>query len=332
MRNAGRTVLYQQLPLKKPFLVQIFPVYGCNFRCGYCLHALPRSRHGFISNTAVMEMSVYRRCIDSLAAEEGKIRMLRFAGIGEPLLHPELPEMIAYAREKAVAEKIDVVTNAALLTPALSDRLVAAGLSTLRVSLEGLSSEEYRENASAAVDFDELVANLRYFYEHAGDTRVYVKIIDYMLRGDPEREACFHSLFDGISHITAVEHLTPTVEGIDYDAFKGDVDFSLTQDGERRGNVRICPQAFYILQCNPDGSLVPCCSTRYPVVETDSDDLLAAWNGETLTRLRLSLLRGDPPEACKTCTLYQFGTYPEDVLDGHETELIEKYSALLKEI
>ena len=31
-----RIILGEVLPLEIPFLIQIFPVYGCNFKCEYC--------------------------------------------------------------------------------------------------------------------------------------------------------------------------------------------------------------------------------------------------------------------------------------------------------
>lgn len=327
MKDSGRSILREALPLKAPYLVQIFPCYGCNFRCSFCLHTLPREKHGFISDAALMDMELYRRAIDDMVSVWGTVKMLRFAAIGEPLLHPRIAEMVAYAKEKQAADRIDIVTNGALLTPELSERLIKAGLTTLRVSIEGLSAEEYRENCRAEIDFEKLLSNLRWFYERCGGTKVYIKIIDYMLRGDAEREKRFHELFDPISHVTAVEHLTPTVDEIDYSTFSGDADFSMTQDGVRRQPVRVCPQPFYMIQLNPDGALVPCCSTRYPVVVRGQSPG-EAWSGKELIGFRLDLLRGGRNDVCASCSLYQYGTYPEDVLDGYEASLIEKYSAL----
>lgn len=329
MKQENRTILHQNLPLKVPYLLQIFPCYACNFRCQYCLHALPASDHGFISGQKFMDMDVFRRVVDDLADKGQRVKMLRFAGIGEPLLHPQIAEMVSYAVRRDVAGQVDIVTNASLLTPELSDRLLAAGLSTLRVSIEGLSTEEYERNACVRVDFTKLVNNIRYYFERCGSSKVYVKIIDYMLKGDPERERRFYDLFRPISHTTAIEHLTPTVENIDYQSFSGDVNFSQTQDGECVHPIQICPQAFYMLQCNPDGSFVPCCSTQYPiVVQRKERTIQGVWNGQELTSFRCGLLKGTKAEACKRCTLYQYGAYPEDILDGHEDELLARYNSI----
>lgn len=328
MKQDNRMILYQNLPLELPYLLQIFPCYACNFRCQYCLHALPVSEHGFISNQKFMEMDVFRRVIDDLADRGQQIKMLRFAGIGEPLLHPQIAEMVAYAVKRNVAQQVDIVTNASLLSPELSDLLLEAGLSTLRVSIEGLSGEAYQKNVGVQIDFSKLIGNIRYFFEHCGNSRVYVKIIDYMLGGRPEQQQRFYDLFRPISHTIAVEHLTPTVENINYGDFSGNVSFSQTQDGEKLNRIRICPQAFYMLQCNPDGSFVPCCSTQYPiVVQRKGRSLQEVWNGCELTAFRCGLLKDTKADACTRCTLYQYGAYPEDILDGHEEELLTRYDA-----
>ena len=214
----------------------------------------------------------------------------------------------------------------------MSDALIDAGLTTLCVSIEGLSTEDYQENTKIAFSFDQLVNNLQYFYDHRRNTKVYIKIIDYMLRGDKAREQRFHKVFDPISDVATIEHLTPTIAEIDYKEFSGAIDFSLTQDGESRQNIKVCPQPFYMLQLNPDGYFTACCSMRYPLVIDGTDKTLPdVWNGEELTQLRLSLLQGEKNEVCRHCTLYQYGTYPEDVLDGHAIDLIKKYRFLCED-
>lgn len=329
MKQGNRSVLYQALPLKRPYLVQIFPCYACNFKCQYCIHALPASKHGSISSKKFMDIDVFQRVINDLASPEERIKMLRFAGLGEPLLHPQISEMVSYAVQKNVADQVDIVTNASMLTHDLSDRLLAAGLSTLRVSIEGLSCEEYEKNAGMRVDFSKIQDNIRYYYEHSKNSKVYVKIIDYMLADNPDKEREFYRIFKPISHMAAIEHLTPTVEEIDYQSFSSGVDFSLTQDGETRRAINICPQPFYMLQCNPDGSFVPCCSSKYPIVLSGrGGSLSSVWNGKELNTFRYGLLNGCKTDVCSQCSLYQYGAYPEDILDGHEMELKEKYSAL----
>ncbi len=329
MKAQNRTPLHEVLPLPAPYLVQIFPSYSCNFKCSFCLYALPKKEHGYISDKTLMDFELYKGVIDDMAAAGWRLKMLRFAAIGEPLLHPQIADMVAYAVEKQIADTVDIVTNASLLTQALSDKLIAAGLSNLRVSLEGLSAKDYKANCGVELDFEQLKANLRYYYEHCGNSRVYVKIIDYMLHNDAAREKMFYDSFEPISHSIAVEHLTPTIEGIDYDKIAEGAELSLTQDGNTLRNVSICPQPFYMIQLNPDGNLVPCCSMRYPAVfeNVTETGIVRAWNSDLQNKFRINMLGGvkTVSEVCAKCSLYQYGIHDSDIIDGHEKKLIDRF-------
>jgi MoaA/NifB/PqqE/SkfB family radical SAM enzyme len=167
-----RTKLADVLPLDTPFLVQIFPAYACDFSCNYCIHSLPTEKRGFIANKSIMDFDFYKKCINDLKEFPQKIKMLRFAATGEPLLHPKIAEMVKYAKEKDVANSLDIVTNASLLTKELSDKLIDAGLDWLRISVQGLSSDKYKEVCGVEIDFNNFVESIRYFYNNRGSTKI----------------------------------------------------------------------------------------------------------------------------------------------------------------
>jgi len=79
-----RTKLADVIPLDTPFVVQIFPVYACNFKCCYCIFSIDKSKRGFISDKIVMDFDLYKKCIDEIALFPNKVKVLRFVGIGEP--------------------------------------------------------------------------------------------------------------------------------------------------------------------------------------------------------------------------------------------------------
>jgi radical SAM protein with 4Fe4S-binding SPASM domain len=324
-----REPLMKALPLEMPYLIQIFPVYACNFRCGYCIHALDRSRHGYISDEVYMPFERYKKVIDDIKSVGKKIKMLRFAAIGEPLLHPRIPNMVEYAVKCDVADSVDIVTNASLLTHELSDKLINAGLSKLRISLEGVSSDDYREHSSAQVDYDRLVENIGYFYEHAGNTKMYIKIIDYMVQDDGKKERFFQT-FSPITHDIAIEHLTPTISEIDYDDLSGGMKTDKPQNGEVLQESQICPQPFYMMQINPDGNVVPCCSMKYPRVlgNVDKNTVQDIWRGAEYKSFCRQLLDGVEHMdcACRECRLYLYDMHAEDRLDEAADRLKVIYS------
>lgn len=322
--SGQRTILAEALPLDTPFLVQMFPVYACNFSCNYCIHSLPSDKRGFVASKGLMDFEFYKKCIDDLKEFPQKVKMLRFAATGEPLLHPRIAEMIEYAKKKDIARTIDIVTNASPLTKELSDDLIAAGLDWLRVSVQGTSSEKYQELCGVRVDFDKFIEGISYFYTHRKNTRVYVKIIDAAL--DDDEEDKFYDIFGSISDKIAIEHLTPAVADIDYSKLS-DKPLQVSQNGNAVQIADICPQPFYMMQINPDYNVVPCCSMRTAAVcgNAKEESLLEIWNGKVMRAFRVKLLEHKKNLICQECEAYRFGMFEEDVLDGNEERLLVKY-------
>lgn len=324
-----RECLACALPLEMPYLIQIFPVYACNFRCGYCIYSLDRKQHGYISNETFLPMELFCKIVDDVKRTGKKLKMLRFAAIGEPLLHPEIAEMVAYAKRNEIADSIDIVTNASLLTNEVSDKLINAGLSRLRISLEGLSDEDYRRHSSVSLNFENLVENIRYFYEHTKETKIYIKIIDYMVQEKKKRET-FREIFAPIAHEIAVEHLTPTISEIDYDRLSEGMKMDKPQNGDVLQNSQICSQPFYMMQINPDGNVVPCCSMKYPCVlgTVKAETVEEIWKGKAYNQFRRELLNGVKSmdrKVCSECKLYLYDMHQEDRLDEEAERLRELY-------
>ncbi|MGW8194842.1 MAG: radical SAM/SPASM family putative metalloenzyme maturase [Desulforhopalus sp.] len=103
----------------------------CNMHCSMCV------KHTDGSSIAEKDMhpDVFTRLLDSLP----KVESLILNGIGEPLLHPRIFEMVKSARAcMADNASIGFQTNGILLDEHYALRLIAAGLDTLCLSVDGL--------------------------------------------------------------------------------------------------------------------------------------------------------------------------------------------------
>lgn len=212
--NGARRRLAGMIPLDTPYAVTIFPIYACNFKCNYCVHAIPLQEREAVCKNGIMDFSLYKKCIDGFMAFPNKLKALHFAGLGEPLLHPQIVEMVKYAADKGVAEVIDIITNGILLEQQLSLDLVDAGLNKIRISLQGLSAKQYKKTSAVDINYDKFYQNMEYFYQHKKDTSVYIKIMDVCL--EDGEESVFVEKFTPIADSLAVEHLCPLVDTIDY--------------------------------------------------------------------------------------------------------------------
>lgn len=325
-----RTILASILPLETPFVVQIFPIYACNFKCTYCIFSQDKSKHGFISEKVIMNFELYKKCIDDMLSFPHKVKVLRFVGIGEPLLHPNIAEMVGYAVKNGIANTVELLTNASLLTPKMSDALISAGLTRLVVSLQGTTREMYRKICAVDIDFNKLVENLRYFYNNKSNTHVYIKIIDCTLEEETDKNR-FYEIFGDICDTIAVEHAVPIHQCIEYShILKKRVNtFNFTQFGLTVVDVQICPQPFFTMQINPDGKIVPCYAWEYPDIMGDSnvESIISIWNGIQFQTFRRKMLSGvkQSGEVCARCKIFKYRIFPEDILDNDVERLKKIY-------
>ncbi len=317
-----RTQLYEQLPLEAPFSVHIYPSFYCNFKCNYCLQSLSAEalaeKH---FEKQYMDFETYRKAIDDIASAGWKTKALIFAGHGEPLLHPQIADMIAYAKEKHVTERTEIVTNGSLLTHELSDALINAGLDRLRVSLQGTDGETYRQVCGVRIDYETYLEHLAYFYTHKKETDVYIKIIDVALKDEADEER-FYQLFGKIADTVAVEHAIPFVPEIELDHLSG--------ENKMGGTMRshICSMPFYMMVLYPNGDIMPCCATDVPIIfgNVKEQSMQQIWESEIRTLFIRRQLGGvDHIPFCKSCSVPSFGLQEGDRLDGHEEELKERY-------
>lgn len=115
-------------PLRKLY---VEPTTACNLDCAICV------RHSWAEPGGTMPMTTYGRLVDGLR-EVPSLDTIAFWGLGEPLLHPGIIDMVRLANELGV--KTELITNGLLLDPGLAEGLVLAGLDTLIVSVDGTSS------------------------------------------------------------------------------------------------------------------------------------------------------------------------------------------------
>lgn len=101
----------------------------CNAHCNFC------SAKGLLPDLVEDPEQILERVKDSARTRQN---MLSFTG-GEPTLRKDLPSLLSFAREQGIAN-IDVQTNGLLLArPDVVKRLVAAGMSSIFLSLHSSS-------------------------------------------------------------------------------------------------------------------------------------------------------------------------------------------------
>ncbi len=132
-----------------PVMAHIIPIRRCNLSCTYC-----NEYDDFSKAVALKTMT---RRIDQLAHLGTTIVTL--SG-GEPLLHPELDEIIAHTRKYPIL--VGMITNGYLLTAERIQRLNRAGLDHLQISIDNVMPDDVSKKSLKVLD-----KKLQLLAEHA---------------------------------------------------------------------------------------------------------------------------------------------------------------------
>jgi MoaA/NifB/PqqE/SkfB family radical SAM enzyme len=132
-----------------PLLAHLIAIRRCNLACTYC------NEYDTSSRPVASDVMLHRI---ALLAGLGT-SAITFSG-GEPLLHPQLPEMIAATRAHGMFATL--ITNGYLLSPTLIAGLNRAGLDHLQISIDNVEPD-----AVSSKSLRLLEPKLRWLMEHA---------------------------------------------------------------------------------------------------------------------------------------------------------------------
>ena len=265
-----------QIESKFPVYLQIEPTSACNLRCKMCWQSNPTfSKSGQIG---YMEMSLFKKIVDD--AVNCGVEAVTIVSRGESLLHPELPQMLDYIKDKFIDLKIN--TNATLLTAELSRVLLQSNFSIIVFSIDAAEKTLY-ESIRIRGKWDEVHQNVKNFdlirKSEFGDcltlTRVSgVKVV-------PEQDWNVISTFwdDYVDEVGFVEMIP----------------MSDTYGNPKDGIIKPCEYLWQVLHIYQDGRINPCdldYEGKLFIANMRSSDIKSAWDSKKMKKLREVHLAG----------------------------------------
>ncbi len=266
-----------------------------------------------------MSFSLFTHLVEQLEEFPQQIKLLSFDDYGEPTLNAKLPDMISYARKRNIAKEITLVTNGSMLTPKLNQELVAAGLDSIKISVEALSAEGYYHLCKYNLDFSAFVGNIADLYKRKANMKIFIKMIDSLLENTQEgkkQQQFFLDTFGNYCDYIDIEHEIPHEPN-------GSKNL-LSIAGKQIESKKICPHLYYYLSITPNGDIYPCSRGKrsgYFLGNLNRISLLQAWNGEQLLELRKILLKdtGFDASACAKCEYLSYTI--ADNLDAYRDKI-----------
>ncbi len=123
----------------RPVLAQMIPTRRCNIACAYC------NEYDHVSNPVPLDE--LKRRVDKLA--DLGVMILTMSG-GEPLLHPELDDLLAHVRRRGMIASL--ITNGYFMVPDRIRRLNDAGLEYVQISIDNLEPDDVSKKSLKVLD------------------------------------------------------------------------------------------------------------------------------------------------------------------------------------
>ena len=315
-------------PLELPFSIQIDICSACNLKCSFCFHSDQQAIAQANAKFGKMPYSLFCSIMDDIKrewADRGKkVKKLRLFKIGEPLLHPQVCDMVRYAKEAEVAECIEITTNGTLLEPEMSDQLIKAGLDILNISVNGINEAQYRDVCQDELDFQRFRQNIKYFYDRRDQCKVFIKYSDIGYRQDEKDR--FYQTFEDCCDEIFVETISSTLWP-DTNVKDKIVNAGVGTYGQELKQKKVCPFLFTTMVINDRGIAHLCCvdwKSAYPLGDLKQERISQIWHGETLSAYqRMHLTDGkNSMEICRNCESLSANT--TDDIDGYADEILER--------
>lgn len=300
----SRIDLGKAAPLSSPLTLQIEPVSLCNLKCTFCPTGDVKLTKSTGKFRGFIDFDLYKKIIDDAKAFVNPIKTLHLHKDGEPLLHPQFIELVDYAKNAGI-DRVETLTNAVPLSQELNKKLATSKLDRIKISIYGLSAEEYKLNSGVSVDFDLLVNNIRDLYNKKRNFKIYIKTMEEGLSSGGREK--FFEIFGNICDEIYFEHCVDNWPDFKSDNIVPIIDKRISILGAKTVPYKkVCPQPFYNLTVCADGEVTGCCAdwaVKLKMGNVNSESLLDIWNGSDFSEFRMMMLRGERSShpVCGSC-------------------------------
>jgi MoaA/NifB/PqqE/SkfB family radical SAM enzyme len=312
VRNAGKTlaaaaagcIVGKPFSWGAPYFLTIEPTNLCDLHCPHC-----ETGTGMLSRPAgYMAMDLYRHI---LALNHRHLICLQLYNQGEPLLHPQFPEMVRLAKQYGLCV-ISSTNGQRLADRAYAFEIAASGLDALILSIDGISQTTYARHRRGG-SLEKVLHGLACLRE-ARDRmarRTPLLIVQFVVMRHNEHELAqlrslskewgadrllIKSLY--LHDAADAEEFLPASERYRrYQLHAGDL-------LRKQKSSRPCPRLCYSSVILWDGNVVPCCFDKdgtYPVGQA-FEPLAELYHGKAIRDFRSRQSSADAPQICQNCS------------------------------
>ena len=242
-----------------PVIVKIDVSPLCNLQCTICVHAReegnPVLEKQHFDKTMKMSFERYREIIDQV---KGKSFAVSPYNLGDPLMHPDIEKMCAYARDAGL--NVHISTNFSFQ---LSDErirsLARCGITHFTVCIDGMTQDTFSMTRVGG-RIDLVKSNLERLCAYKKQHRLRYPIVEAQFLKFPHN---LHQLPDAREWLEKI--------GVDkmvdfygtLHNYTVDVPGNFTVSGpKKKAHLPLCYWPYFFLVINYNGDVIPCCWYR----------------------------------------------------------------------
>ena len=263
--------------LHYPLYFEIETVNACNAECVMCSVKKWEKR-----DNVIMTDAMFAEFVRDVSQYKDWIKVICLNRDGEPTLDKKLSNKVKMLKDVGI-EKVTFSTNGQLLTPALVNELIDAGLDDIMVSIDAVTKRTF-EAIRVGLDYDTVLKNTIELIRIRGqkDSKMSIRLRMMVMKENR------HELNEWFDFWRPKVCKTDRVYAKPIHTWGNEIDIE-TKDMVEKYVEDPCSSLFSTMVVRVDGS-VPLCSVdyniRYAMGNFPSQSIKEIWNGKKYLELR----------------------------------------------
>lgn len=316
---------YGRLKSEFPSQLLVDATEICNLACIHCPHPTFKKSEHYDGRSVSLELNA--KLVDEVRQHgQGQTLYIRYASNGEPLTHPQIYEMLEYAKRHS-GVMVTLTTNGKLMVEQRIERLLDAGVDVIDISLDAFSPEVYaqvRVGGNLLVTRANVLRLIASIRERKASTKVVVSYVEQPLNRH-ETDSFERFWKDAGAHYVVVRRLHSC------SGAKSDLAVERRAENEAAGQRRPCLYPWERIVLNARGDLSFCPSDWVHgsfITDYRTTTIKEVWQGEFYRKLREAHLTNNYSchGFCGQCPDWKSTRWPEE--GRSYANMMEEFKAL----
>jgi len=307
--------LRQEFDTFRPHMFMIETTLACNLRCPECaIGGMHTSR-----KRQMMGFNQFKLLADKIRPY---CQFLYPYIWGEPTLNPDIIPILRYASSFTAT---NISTNGMYLTESIAEDLITSGVSSIIVSIDGLTQDvysAYRVGGDVKKAFAALETLQRYNLKHGNRVALTPQFIVFRHNQHEMEIFAAHCRSLGLEASFKSPYLRES-SLLEYSDNQEYIRRHYSSDAEQKHAMRDCPDARFTFTILVDGSVVACCYDHNRATVFGNlfeQEVEEIWNSPRYRQFRWDMLTGNAPGFCtEQCLTYYKGS-PERHRNNYQVE------------